>query len=123
MNDSCCNKTKIAVYAVTIIGCFLILAALVKIMQTKTSDSIVAARNEERRKNLIAHQAEATQASKSYAWQDQGKGIVRLPIDRAMEIALQELQNPAAARSNLIARAEKAAEPPPKPPEQPSEFE
>lgn len=123
MNGSCCNKTKVAVYVIAILGSFLILAALVKIMQTKTSDSIVASRNEERRKNLVALQAEATQASKNYGWQDQGKGIIRLPINRAMEVALQEWQDPKTARSNLIARVDKATAPAPKAPEQPSEFE
>jgi hypothetical protein len=60
----------------------------------------------------------------NYDWQDQGKGIVRLKIDRAMELALEEYKNPAAARSNLIARAEKAfAPPPPPPPPPPSKYE
>ena len=45
-----------------------------------------------------------------------GKGIVRLPVQRAVELTLQEWQNPGAARSNLISRVEKAtALPPAKP--------
>ncbi len=123
-NDSCCNKTKIAVYAIAIVGSFLIMGALVKIMQSRVAvQDMNAARGEERRKNLIAVRAEADQALKNYAWQDQGKGLVRLPIDRAMEVSLQEWQNPAAARSNLISRVEKATAPAPKAPEKPSEFE
>ena len=122
-NGSCCNKTKIAVYAVAILGSFLIMAALVKMMQNKTSATIGAGRAEERRKNLITVRAESEQALKNYAWQDQGKGLVRLPVERAMEVALQEWQNPQAARSNLIVRVEKAAAPAPKAPEKPSPFE
>ena len=122
-NSSCCNKSKCAVYVIAILGCFLIMAALVKIMQNKTSSALGADRAEERRKNLVTVRAEADQALKNYGWQDQAKGLVRLPIDRAMEITLQEWQNPQAARSNLIARVEKATAPAPKAPEKPSEFE
>lgn len=124
MNDnSCCKKTKCAVYVIAILGAFLIMAVLVKIMQNKTSSALGSDRAEERRKNLVTVRAEADQALKNYGWQDQGKGLVRLPIDRAMEVALQEWQNPQAARSNLIARVEKATAPAPKAPEKPSEFE
>ncbi|MEO7299825.1 MAG: hypothetical protein ABI042_14755 [Verrucomicrobiota bacterium] len=92
-------------------------------MQNKTSSAIGSDRAEERRKNLINVRAETDQALKNYAWQDQGKGLVRLPIERAMEVSLQEWQNPKAARSNLITRVEKATAPAPKAPEKPSEFE
>jgi hypothetical protein len=44
---------------------------------------------------------------------------VRLPIETAMQLAAQQWQNPAAARADLIARAEKAA-PLPKAPAKPS---
>jgi len=59
----------------------------------------------------------------SYGWLDQSKGIVRLPISEAMKLALRDWQNPAAGRSNLIARVEKATALPPKTPEKPSQFE
>jgi len=39
-------------------------------------------------------------AATSYAWIDQDKGIVQLPIDRAMVLTLQELNPAAAARVN-----------------------
>ena len=35
------------------------------------------------------HAKEASQSS-AYAWVDQGFGVVRLPIDRAMELTVQE---------------------------------
>ena len=41
--------------------------------------------------------------------------IVRIPIARAMQMTVEAYQNPAQARSNLIARAQKAAEPLPQP--------
>jgi hypothetical protein len=42
---------------------------------------------------------------------DAAKGLVRLPIARAMEMTVQAYQDPAAAHSNLVARAQKAAAP------------
>ena len=68
-------------------------------------------------------QAEDARALNSYEVIDAGKGLVRLKIDRAVELTIEEYKNPAAARTNLIARAEKASAPPPKEPEVPSKFE
>jgi hypothetical protein len=48
---------------------------------------------------------------------------VRLKIERAMELTIEEYKNPSAARTGLIARAEKAAAAPPKPPEVPGKYE
>jgi hypothetical protein len=47
-------------------------------------------------------------------WADQPRGIVRLPIETAMQMTGRNWQNPSAARADLIARAEKAAVPAPK---------
>jgi hypothetical protein len=44
-------------------------------------------------------------------WIDQQRGIVRLPIATAMQMVARDWQNPGAARSNLVERAEKAAAP------------
>ena len=57
-------------------------------------------------------------------WVDPTKGIVRLRIEDAMKWVEQEWgRDPAAARSNLISRVEKATALPPKVPEKPSQFE
>ena len=56
-------------------------------------------------------------------WIDQNRGLVRLPIGVALQITENEWQNPAAARSNLIARVEKAAAPAPPAPPKPNPFE
>ena len=49
--------------------------------------------------------------------------VVRMPIARAMELTLQGGKNPAAFRSNLLARVENATKAAPKAPEKPSAFE
>lgn len=56
-------------------------------------------------------------------WIDQSRGIVRLPIETAVQLAAQAWLNPASARADLTARAEKAAALAPKAPEKPSAFE
>ena len=56
-------------------------------------------------------------------WIDQQRGIVRLPIETAMQITARDWQNPDAARSNLVERAEKAAAPAPVAPPKPSPYE
>lgn len=56
-------------------------------------------------------------------WIDQPRGLVRLPIETAVQLAAQAWQHPASARADLNARAEKAAAPAPKAPEKPSAFE
>jgi len=125
MNSAtCCDKTKLAAWSIGILGTFLIAAGLVWVMYHYTHPAPLGAdRVEERYKNL--HEVRATEAESldNYAWADQGKGIVRLPIQRAMELTLQEWKNPASARSNLTARVEKATAPAPKAPEKPNIYE
>ena len=76
-----------------------------------------------RKKALADLRAAEASELENYGWVDQAKGVVRLPIAEAMQLALRDWQNPAAARSNLIARVEKATAAPPAAPAKPSEFE
>lgn len=118
------GASRATVYAIAILGTFLITAALVWWMYHYTHPAPLGAdRVQERHKNLREQRDAEAKVLSEYDWQDRGKEIVRLPIQRAVELTLQEWQNPAAARSNLIARAEKAAVPAPKPPEKPSIYE
>lgn len=82
-----------------------------------------AARRAERARALAELRAAEADALQHPAWLDQTKGLVRLPMDVAMQLTEREWQNPAQARSNLIARVEKATALPPPPPSKPSEFE
>jgi hypothetical protein len=57
-------------------------------------------------------------------WVDERRGIVRLPIETAMQLAATAWQEPAKARADLLARAEKAAAPAPtNAPPKPNKFE
>lgn len=111
-------------YAVVVLGTFLIAAGLVWAMIHYTKPApLTEDRVALRKKNLAELRAANAEALANYGWMDQGKGIVRLPIEQAMKLTVAEWQNPAAARASLIARVEKATAVPPKAPEKPSAFE
>lgn len=118
-NESCCQKTRASIYALAVLATLFLLAGLVSLMRHYTKvEPITQARVTERVKNLKDLQAATAPLLENYDWQDKAKDIIRVPIDQAKEIVLQEWQNPAAARSNLMARAAKAfavAPPPPNP--------
>jgi flagellar basal body-associated protein FliL len=50
-----------------------------------------AARSVERTKNLAELQAADTATLTTYGWNDRAKGVVRVPITRAMELVLPTL--------------------------------
>jgi hypothetical protein len=124
MNANGWDKGKLAANIAGTLGAFLIFAALVWVMwryarPVPLGEDRVAVR----RKALAELRAAEAETLNNYAWQDQAKGIVRLPITEAMKLAEREWQQPAAARSNLIARVEKATALPPKPPEKPNPYD
>lgn len=117
----CCQKSA---SFLGVLGAFLVVGLLIYVMKQYTAaPPLDTARIAERKAALAELRDTSSKALNTYDWQDQGKGIVRLTAERAMELTIQEYKNPAAARSNLIARAAKANEAPPKPPEQPSQYE
>jgi len=122
--QSAFDKARVTAYVVGILGSFLIVALLVLAMRHYARPAPLGAnRVEERYKFLQEQRSADARTLDEYDWQDKDKGFVRLPIQRAMELTLQEWQNPAAARTNLISRVEKATAPPPKPLEKPNPYE
>jgi hypothetical protein len=123
---SCCSeqcKQKL-VYGVSVLGAFLIMAAIVQLTRHYTAPAPAdTTRAEERAKNLKELNAATTQVLTHYDWQDKPKGFVRLPVERAKELVLQEYQNPAKARALLAERTDKLNAAPPKAPEAKSPFE
>ncbi len=120
----CCDKAKLAAWCVAVLGIFLLMAVLVKVMLNATAPPPVdQVRAAERAKALADVTAAGAEALASYGIVDQTKGIYRLPIAQAMKTIVTEYQNPAAARTNLMARLEKATAVPPKAPEKPSVYE
>lgn len=129
MNTNCSKGAccaKFCGYIIATLGTLLIVAVLVRVMMDYTRPvAPTEDRAQLRRKNLqdLRNANAEVLNTPSYVWQDQPKGIVRMPIKDAMELSLKLWQDRNAARSNLIARAEKAFYVPPKAPEKPSQFE
>jgi len=122
MNTSL-SRSTVWVYFLGVFGTFLIMAALVGLMRRYVQPAPVnVARIAERRK-AAADANLANQQLETYGVIDAGKSLYQLRIDQAMEMVLRGSKDPAAARSNLLARVEKFNAPPPKQPEKPSQFE
>jgi hypothetical protein len=123
-NDGACPRGAGWSYAIAVLGALLIVGGLVWAMRYFTTPAdISAARAAERLKNLSELRAAEHLAIETYGWVDQGRGIVRLTVARAMEIAVANWQDPAQARTDLIEREEKATHVTPPPPEKQGEFE
>src|SRR5438876_9527044 len=69
-----------------------------------------AKRAEQRLETLKKVQAEANTELHSYAWVDKNKGVVRIPIDRAMELTVTALAQKALAPANPIETPAAAAQ-------------
>jgi hypothetical protein len=109
---------KLTVYGIVIAACFLLMFYVVRNMYRENNPGRVnSARAAERIKARNELREKTTTALLQGGTVD-NKGIVRLPIARAMQMTVEAYQNPEAARSNLVARAQKAAAPVP-----PTSFE
>jgi hypothetical protein len=120
-NPGCIGRTA---YAVAVIAAFLLAAGLVWFTRQYTqAPPVNANRAAERARALEEIRAAESKGLQEVGWINEDKGVVRLPIETAMTLVEREWRNPSAARSNLLARVEKASFVPPPPPEQPSQFE
>lgn len=110
------SKSSLFISLAAILGSFLILAALVMVMQRYTRPAPVnQARIDERRKILADVRQAGAEGLDKYGWIDEAKGIARLKIDHAMDLVVQGYQNPAAYHTNMLSRVEKANAVPPPP--------
>ena len=91
---------------------FVVLVVIVKL--STTVPPVDAARNAIISQALYEIRTNELTQLNSPGWVDKPRGIVRLPIETAMQLAAQEWQNPAQARADLIARAKKSTAPAPK---------
>jgi hypothetical protein len=105
---------KLTVYGIVIAVCFLLMFYIVREMFIENNPGRVnSARAAERIKARNELREKTSTALLQGGMVDTNKGVVRLPIARAMQLTIEAYQNPEAARSNLIARAQKAAAPAP----------
>jgi hypothetical protein len=71
---------------------FVLINAWLRGDETASTDPEDAARNELRIQNLADLRAEDTAKLETYAWVDQGKGEVQIPIDQAMALVISDLE-------------------------------
>jgi len=122
MNAEPVHERRILPVLIGIVGALLIVLVLILAMQHYTRPApLNEKRAAERAKALAELRGVEHNELTTAGWVDPAKGIVRLPIDDAMKMVEREWRNPPAARSNLLARVQKAY-PPPAPPA-PSQFE
>ena len=111
------TRARVAACAVAVTVMFFLMAGMVWLMYHYTQPGPVEeTRWAERAKNLAELTAKNKEALESFSWVSQDRGVVRLPIARAMELTVKEWQDAAAGRASLIARMEKALPPLPQTP-------
>jgi hypothetical protein len=81
--------TTLAVVGVIVIFALILVVAYLPQAPAPLAEG--AKTPEQRKTILVEHRAKETKASTGYTWIDQSKGVVQLPIDRAMQLTIQEL--------------------------------
>ena len=123
MNSESLEKPVWHFGIIFVAACFLFVALVVVVRLSVTVPAIDADRAALRSKALADIRATEARSLDSPGWVDQDRGIVRLPIETALQLYANAAKNPAAARADLVARAGKAAAPAPKTAPKPSAFE
>lgn len=106
-----------------VIATFIFVALIVIVKCSVAVPAIDADRDAAIAQSLMEIRSNEVVCLDNPGWIDRQRGIVRLPLDTALQIAAREWQNPAQARVDLLAREEKATAPLPKQPAQPNPFE
>lgn len=122
--DRCCpgwDAARAGAWFVGAAGTMLLVGGLAWWIFHRTQPpGVDTARATLRYSNLVEIRSAAHAALTTAEPIDKVKGIYRIPITNAMELMLRLWQDPAAGRTDLLARIERATA---KPPEKPSEYE
>ena len=115
MNNEIKNVNRASGAAIAFIAASLIFIALVAIVKFLVRvPAIDADRAAIISKAFFEIRTNEIVSLNNAGWVDKQRNIVRLPIETAIQMTERNWQNPAQARADLIARAEKATEPAPK---------
>ena len=101
---------------VVLLFLFFGIFVLVLVAATPHGNNYEQKRAEAREKKLNDARNAATRELNSYAWVDKGKGVARIPIDRAMQLTLGDLASKKPEPANPIATPAEAAAPAASPP-------
>jgi hypothetical protein len=122
MNVQTINRASGAGVGIILVGgLFAVLTLVVKL--TAPAPEIDSAAAASRYQALVEIRTNEAAQLSTLGWADQSRGLVRLPIDTAIQLTASKWQNPAAARAELNARAEAAAAPVAPAAPKPSSFE
>jgi hypothetical protein len=122
MNPELTNKRPVWHVGLGFVGASFLFAILVLALKFfMPTPAIDADRAAERSKDLAQIRAAETRALESAGWIDQQRGLVRLPIETAMQ--LMSRQAPASSHADLIRREQQASAPAPATPAKPNAFE
>jgi hypothetical protein len=105
-------SASMVVTGLVMILLFLGLVALL-VVQRGHVQTYDEARKEQRLKNLADLNAENEKILAEYRWVDKARGIVGIPIDQAMNLALTELQSVRPHAAGPITNPPPAGAPPP----------
>jgi hypothetical protein len=106
--ESNCRKCCSGLTVLGVAGSFLVMAWLVWLMRTYTQPPALAqVRAGERLKIKAEFEAANAPLLNGYDWVDKEKGFVRIPVERAKELVLQEWQSATNGRFILTNRAAK----------------
>jgi hypothetical protein len=107
-SDSSDRPGNLAQVAGVLAACLLLAALAWVAVRATRPPGLDQARADLRRRNLAELRATEKTALETYDWIDPFRGMVRLPIARAMELSITVWQDPQAGRSNLLSRLAKA---------------
>jgi hypothetical protein len=113
MNSENANRASGAAISF-VIGSVIFAVLVVAVKFLVNVPAVDADRDVVRTKALSEIRTVEASSLNTVGWADEARGIVRLPIDTAIQLTLTNWQDPAAARADLIARAERADAPAPK---------
>ena len=116
------NEKPVWHFGINFVVAALLFAGLVAVVKFSTAvPAIDADRAAVRARALAEIRAAEAKSLNTVGWADEARGIVRLPVETAMQIVAGK--SSADTRADLNTRAEKAAAPAPKVAPKPSAFE
>ena len=95
MSDAAPSKTSFGLTFLAAIGGFVIFVVilLVAYLPQKPAPLDDGVKSPDQRKAALAElRAHEIKTATGYGWVDQAKGVVQLPIDRAVELTLRDLE-------------------------------
>lgn len=86
------DNRHLFVYGVVIAATFFICGIVLTSVFHRATAAMLVKRGSQPGRELRELRADEAERLGGYAWVDKGKGVVRIPVDRAMELLVEEAQ-------------------------------